>query len=59
MKKTNLIATAALATIAVTLAGSIICMARKNKQQKRLAAIANEGYELAYDIHYPVTYKKK
>ncbi|HEX9509690.1 MAG TPA: hypothetical protein VF939_04375 [Puia sp.] len=59
MKKTKLFAAAALATLAVTLVGSTICLVRKNKQRKRLAAISDAGYELAYDIHYPMNYKKK
>jgi len=54
MKKIKLFATLALATTAI---GATICLIRKHKKEKRLAEISNAGYELAYDIHYPVRYK--
>ncbi|HWK07219.1 MAG TPA: hypothetical protein VNS58_26490 [Puia sp.] len=58
MKRNKFLAVAALATIAVTLVGSTICLVKKHKRKKRLQAISDAGYELAYDIHYPTTYKK-
>ncbi len=58
MKKSQLIALTALTT--VTAAAAVIatvCFFRKKKHEKRLAAISNAGYEMAYDIHFPVKYK--
>ena len=59
MKKSKLFAVAALATMAVTLVGTTICLVSRNRKRKRLEAISNAGYELAYDIHYPTTYRKR
>jgi len=59
MKKNKLFATVVLASTVVGAIGATICMVRKNKEQKRLAAISDAGYELAYDIHYPMKYKVK
>jgi hypothetical protein len=58
MKKTKLFATIAFATTAITVAGATICLVRKYKHQKRREAISNAGYEYAYDIHYPMKYKR-
>ena len=58
MKKSKFFAAAALATIAVTLVGSTLFLVRKHRRKRRLEAISNDGYEFAYDIHYPMTYKK-
>jgi hypothetical protein len=50
MKKTKLFATVTLATALVGVIGATICLVRKNKQKKRLMAISDAGYELAYDF---------
>jgi len=57
MKKNSLFATIVLATTLIG-AATALCLARKNKQKKRLEAIADAGYELAYDIHYPMKYRR-
>ena len=59
MKKSKLFAVAALATMAVTLVGTTICLVGKRRRRKKLEAISDAGYELAYDIHYPTSYKKR
>jgi hypothetical protein len=56
MKKSQLIALTALAAT-VASAGVTIYLRRKKKQEKRLIAVSNAGYEMAYDIHFPVKYK--
>ncbi|HTI10588.1 MAG TPA: hypothetical protein VL832_18595 [Puia sp.] len=59
MKKKELLATVAIATTAIGILGTAICLVRKRKHhKKRLEDISNAGYELAYDIHYPTTYKR-
>jgi len=58
MKKTKLFATVAIAATAAGIVGTAICLVRKRKHHKRLEAISNAGYELAYDIHYPTRYGK-
>jgi hypothetical protein len=57
MKKTQLFATIVLATTLIGTAATL-CLAKKNKEKKRLAAISDAGYELAYDIHYPMKYRR-
>jgi hypothetical protein len=49
---------AAFAFVAA-LAGTTLYLLRKNKHQKRLDLVANAGYEMAYDVHFPVKYKKR
>jgi hypothetical protein len=56
MKKSQLIALTALTTAAVAAAATIY-LRRKKKQEKRMIAVSNAGYEMAYDIHYPIKYK--
>jgi hypothetical protein len=56
MKKSQLVALTALAAT-VASAGVTIYLRRKKKQEKRLIAVSNAGYEMAYDIHFPVKYK--
>lgn len=58
MKKSPIIALTTLAT-AVAAVGvvSAIYLIRKKKHHKRLVAVSNAGYEMAYDIHYPIKYK--
>ncbi len=57
MKKSQLIALSALATTAIVAAGVTICLRRKKNHEKRLVAVSNAGYEMGYDIHYPIKYK--
>ncbi len=59
MKKKQLFATIVLATAVVGALGAAMCVIRKNKEKRRLAAISDAGYELAYDLHYPTRYKVK
>jgi len=55
MKKSQLIALSALTTAAAAVV--TIYMLRKKKHEKRLIAVSNAGYEMAYDVHYPLKYK--
>ncbi|HEY4062202.1 MAG TPA: hypothetical protein VGM30_09895 [Puia sp.] len=56
MKNTQKIAALALTT---ALVGVTICLWNKKKEhKKRLALVSNAGYEMAYDVHFPVKYKK-
>jgi hypothetical protein len=54
MKKSQLIA---LTTLTAVAAVTVIYIFRKKKHEKRLVAMSNDGYEMAYDIHFPVKYK--
>ena len=56
MKKSQLVALTALAATVAT-AGVTIYLRKKKKHEKRLIAVSNAGYEMAYDIHFPVKYK--
>ena len=55
MKKSEVIALTTLATAAAAI--TAIYLLRKRKHKKRLVAVSNAGYEMAYDIHYPIRYK--
>lgn len=55
MKKKDVITIAALTAIA---AGTAIYLLQRRKQNRRKAFIANEGYEAAYDVHYPIRYSR-
>jgi hypothetical protein len=55
MKNTQKIAAFAFAA---ALVGTTLYLLRKNKHRKRLDFVANAGYEMAYDVHFPVKYKK-
>jgi hypothetical protein len=55
MKKSQVVALTTLATAAVAI--TAIYLLRKRKHHKRLIAVSNAGYEMAYDIHYPIKYK--
>ena len=58
MKKSQLIALTALTTAAAAAAAvAAIYLLKKKKHEKRLAAVSNAGYEMAYDLHFPVKYK--
>jgi hypothetical protein len=59
-KKKQLIAITALTTLAATAAAlTAVYLITKKKHDKRLAVISNAGYEMAYDVHYPMKYKKR
>ena len=56
MKRSQAVALTALtATLA---AGVTIYLLSKRKKDKRRDFVANAGYEMAYDIHYPVKYRR-
>jgi len=56
-KDKQLIAITAFTTL---LAGAAtIYLLTKRKREKRLAVVSNAGYEMAYDVHYPIRYKKR
>ena len=56
MKKSKaIVLTALTATLA---AGVTIWLLSRRKAQKRKDFVANAGYEMAYDIHYPVKYRR-
>lgn len=54
MKNTKLLATLVLGSAALTAAALFI---RKKRREKKLIEISNAGYELAYDIQYPIRYR--
>jgi hypothetical protein len=56
MNKKQLIAITALTAI---LAGTTIYLLRKKRHNRRKAVVANAGYEMAYDVHYPVRYSRR
>lgn len=53
MKKNQLIAISALTLIA---AGATVYLLQRNRQNRRRKFVSNAGYEMAYDIHYPIKY---
>ncbi|MBS1665089.1 MAG: hypothetical protein JST68_28850 [Bacteroidetes bacterium] len=56
MKKSQIIALTALTTAAA--AGlTIYWLRRKKKHENRKIFVSNAGYEMAYDVHYPIKYK--
>jgi hypothetical protein len=55
MKKSQLIAVTTLTAAAAAVA--TIYLLRKKKHEKKLIAVSNAGYEMAYDLHFPVKYK--
>ena len=58
MKKSPLPALMFLATTAV-IAGATVCLLKKRRHNKRREFVSNAGYELAYDVHFPVKYKRQ
>jgi hypothetical protein len=56
MKKIKWITGMALATTVV--AGVTICLLKKHRQKKRSEFVSNAGYEMAYDVNFPVKYKR-
>jgi len=60
MKNKQLIAVTALTTLAATAAAATaIYLVAKKRREKRLAVVSNAGYEMAYDVHYPIKYKRR
>ena len=56
MKKSQVMAiTAITATVA---AGLTLYFLSKRRQNRRKDFVANAGYEMAYDINYPVRYRR-
>jgi hypothetical protein len=58
MKKSALL-TLTLLTATAVIAGTTICFLRKRQHKRRREFAANAGYELAYDVHFPVKYKRQ
>ena len=56
MKRTQVIATTALITVGA--AALTIYLLKKRQTQKRKEFVANAGYEMAYDLHFPVKYRR-
>lgn len=56
MKKNDLIALTALTAIA---AGAAVYFIRKARHDRRKKIVSNAGYEMAYDVHYPIKYSRK
>jgi hypothetical protein len=58
MKKSALV-TLTLLTATAAIAGTAICLLKKRQHRKRREFAANAGYEMAYDVHFPVKYKRQ
>jgi len=56
MKNKKLLLTLVLVA-AVAVVGTNL-LAKKTKHKKRLAVVSDAGYETAYDIHFPLKYKR-
>lgn len=56
MKRSQAIALTALTTTLA--AGITVYLLIKRNQRKRKDFVANAGYEMAYDIHYPMKYRR-
>lgn len=56
MNRKQLIAITALTAV---VAGTTLHLLRKNRQNRRKRVVANAGYEMAYDIHYPMKYSNR
>jgi hypothetical protein len=57
MKRSQAIALTALTTTLA--AGFIAYIWTKRKDAKRKALVADLGYEMAYDVHYPLKYSRR
>ena len=57
MKRSQAIALTALTTTLA--AGFVAYIWSKRKDAKRKALVADLGYEMAYDVHYPLKYSRK
>jgi len=44
---------------AAALVGTAVYLMRKKQHSRRRDLVANAGYEMAYDVHFPVKYRKK
>ena len=56
MKRSEAIALTALATTFA--AGIAIYFVMRRNHRRRKDFVANAGYEMAYDIHYPLRYRR-
>ena len=56
MKNKKLILNVALITAVV---GVSLYLLHKNRHKKRLATVSDAGYETAWDVHFPLKYKKQ
>lgn len=56
MKRSQAIALTVLTTTLA--AGITIYLLSRRKRRKRKDFVANAGYEMAYDIHYPMKYRR-
>jgi hypothetical protein len=57
MKRSQAITLTALTTAIA--AGFTTYLLTKRKHAKRKAFVSNAGYEMAYDIHYPLKYSRQ
>ena len=57
MKRSQAIALTALTTTLAT--GLTMFLLGRRKHAKRKAFVSNAGYEMAYDIHYPIKYSRQ
>ncbi len=57
MKRSQAIALTALTTALA--AGFITYIWSKRKDRKRKELVADLGYEMAYDVHYPLKYSRR
>ena len=57
MKKSEAIAITTLTTVLA--AGLTLFLFSRRKHAKRKAFVSNAGYEMAYDIHYPLKYGRR
>ena len=56
MKRSQAIALTALTTALA--AGFTVLLLHRRRHARRKDFVANAGYEMAYDIHFPVRYSK-
>jgi hypothetical protein len=50
----------ALFTLAVAagITATTLYLLKKAQKKKRRAFVSNAGYEMAYDVHFPIRYRK-
>ena len=56
-KNKKLLLTVTLVATAAVI-GANFYLLKKHKHKKRLAVVSDAGYETAYDVHFPLKYKK-
>jgi len=56
-KNKKLLLTVTLVAAAAVI-GTNLYRVKKRKHKKRLAVVSDAGYETAYDVHFPLKYKK-